>query len=55
MTKTIQALGFWGSHIGDLSGALLRRLVILLKSRECSDLTPNEMERRFKLLLECGF
>ena len=55
MTKTIQAMGSLGSHIGDPTGWLLRRLVILLKSRECSDLPSSETERRFKLLLECGF
>jgi hypothetical protein len=55
MTKTIQTLGSLGSRIGDPFGAVLRRLVVLLSSREYPDLTPSELEVRFKLLLECGF
>ena len=52
MMKAIQSLG---SYLGQAFGARLHRLVFPLKTHECLDITPSEMERRFELLLQCGF
>jgi len=42
-------------HIGHVFGEVIRGLALLLLSDEESDLTLSEIERRFTLLLECGF
>ena len=55
MVRTFQLKTSPHLHIGHVFGEVTRGLALLLMSDEESDLTPSEVERRFRQLLECGF
>lgn len=54
MARTFRLMKSPPLHVGHVFGEVTRGLALLM-SDEASDLTPSEIERRFTLLLECGF